>query len=1036
LPGRAEETTQVESGQEGSGPEAGGEARAVPLPQPGTLLAGRYTVLGELGQGGMGLVLSVYDGRLDRRVALKLLLHEDHEPAQQARLLREAQAMARLSHPHVVAVYDAGTLEDGRVFIAMEYVEGRTLRAWLRERARPWRELLEVFLAAGRGLAAAHAAGIIHRDFKPDNVLVGNDGRVRVVDFGVARSEAVPAPALALPTDPWDSPLTLPGLMVGTPKYMAPELFRGEPADVRSDLFAFCVSLYEALYDQPAFDGATLQARTRAQLEGRVRPLPPQSQVPAWVSRAVLAGLRVEPLRRPASMNSLLARLQSGPRERLQTRLLTVALVAVPTLLAVLGSGLWLDARRNRCAHLERRLEGVWDEPLKGQLRQALLGTGLPYAAATVLGVETALDTYTRQWVRLRTEACEAGWEQPGALQELAARQVACLERRRGTVRALTELLARAPDAQVLERAVPAVQALPPLESCLESQTPAEDAPPKPSEVSAREEALHARLDGLSVLFHTGKYAEGAALGETLLQEAEQVGSQALRARIHFELGRLRAEAGDLTGAEPLLRKAITLASAGREDALAAEVWSSLVLFTGDKQAQYDKALEMWLPLEAAVERTGDDGLRALALNNLGVVFWSMGRYEEARDRFERSLALREKVLPPDHTDMADSLGNLGVVLWEMGHYPEAWVLQERVLAIRQKVLGPEHPAVAETLSNLGTVASRQGRYEEARALHERALAIREKALGPEHIHLTYTLGNLAVLLVDMGQYEESRAMQERVLAIRQKLLGPEHPDTCQSLLNLGAVLERAGRYEEARALLESVLPRVDKAVGPDHVMMAYTQNTLALVLQRLGQYAQARTWHERALATWEKALGPEHPDRGHALNSLGHLYLQTGRYAQAREQSARALASTEKALGPEHPTTAAVRVTLSRALIHLGEREEAGRQLERALAVQHKVLGSKHPKLAETLLGLAELRLAEGRPAEALPLLERALPLTRGFNSAQVQSTLARALWMAGGNPPRALELAQEARRFFQAHQQQWLLARLSTWMATHSIR
>jgi serine/threonine-protein kinase len=1006
------------------------------MPRPGTLLAGRYTVLEELGQGGMGLVLSVYDVRLDRRVALKLLLHDDHGPTLQARLLREAQAMARLSHPHVVAVYDAGTLEDGRLFIAMEYVEGRTLRAWYREQPRPWREILEAFLAAGRGLAAAHAAGLIHRDFKPDNVLVGRDGRVRVMDFGVARSEAVPTPSLSLPTETWDSPLTLPGLTVGTPRYMAPELLRGEPAGVRSDLFAFCVALYEALYGQPAFAGTSQHQRTRAQLEGRVSPPPPQSQVPTWVTRAVLAGLRVDPLRRPASMDSLLARLQRAPQERLRTRLRTAALVAVPALLAVLGSALWLDSRLSRCAHLERRLEGVWDEPLRGQIRQALLGTRLPYAAATVLGVETALDEYTRRWVRLRTEACEAGWEQPGALQELAARQVTCLERRRGQVRALTELLARQPDAQVLERAVPAVQALPPLESCMETQAAAGGALQEAPETRARQEALQARVDRLTVLFDTGKYGDGVALGEELLQEEPQAGEEALWARAHFEVGRLRAEAGEHADAEPALRQAITLASAAREDELAAEAWSSLLMLVGEKQAHYDKALDLWLGVEAAVERAGDERLRALALNNLGVLFWSMGRYEEARERFERSLALREKVLPPDHTDVADSLGNLGVVLWEMGQYDEARKRQERVLAIRQKVLGPEHPAVAETLSNLGTVASKQGLYQESRTWHERALVLREKVLGPEHVHLTYTLGNLAVLMVDLGQYEQSIVLQERALAIRQKVLGHEHPDTYQSIINLGSVLDRAGRYEEARALLESVLPGVEKALGDGHVMLAYAQNNLGLVLQRLGKYEQARAWHERALSTFEKALGPEHTDRAHVLNSLGLLYLQTGQYAQAREWAGRALATVEKGLGPDHPMTAAVRATLGRVLVHLNEREKASRLLEHSLAVQEKVLGPQHPKLAETLLGLAELRLAQGRPAEALPLLKRALPLTRGLNSALVQSALARALWADGGSPPRALELAQKARRFFQSHQQHWLLARTSAWMDTHSIR
>jgi serine/threonine-protein kinase len=1033
-------TGQLEdSGQEplgSGGQEEEGEARTGPMPRPGTLLAGRYTVLEKLGQGGMGLVLSVYDGRLDRRVALKLLLHEDHERTQEARLLREAQAMARLSHPHVVAVYDAGTLEDGRVFIAMEYVEGRTLRAWCKEQPREWREVLKAFKAAGRGLAAAHAAGLIHRDFKPDNVLVGSDGRVRVMDFGVARSEAVPSPSSALPTEAWDSPLTQPGLVVGTPRYMAPELVHGQPADVRSDLFAFCVALYEALYGQPAFAGATRQQRTRAQLEGRVSPPPAHCQVPTWVSRAVLAGLQADPLKRPASMNELLALLRGASQERFRARLRMGALVVLPTLLALLGSGLWLDSRRARCAHLEGRLEGIWDESLKGQVRQALLGTGLSYATPTVLGVEAALDAYAQRWVRLRTEACEASWEQPGALQELAARQVVCLERRRGRLRALTELLSQGPDAKVLERAVPAVQALPPLESCMETQTPVDGTLARDSAVRAREETLNAQVDRLGVLFDTGKYSEGAALGEKLLREARPVDPEALWARAHFAVGRLRAEAGDAAGAEPLLRQAILLASGAREDALAAEIWSSLLLLTGDTLAQYDKALELWLPLEAAVKRAGDEGLRGLALNNLGVVLWSMGRYEEARERIEQSLALREKVLPPDHTDVADSLGNLGVVLWEMGRYEEARVKQERVLAIREKVLGPEHPSVAETLGNLGTVASKQGRYEDARALLERALAIREKALGPEHLYLTYTLGNLSTLMMDMGQYEQALALQERALAIRQKVLEPGHPDTCNSLFNIGAMLERAGRYEEARARLEALLPLVEKALGRDHVMMAYTQNTLGLVLQRLGQYAQARTWHERALATWEKVLGPDHPDRVQALNALGQLYLLTGQYAQAHEQAKRALASVEKVLGPDHPTTSAARVTLGRVLVHLDEWEEASRQLEHALTRQEKVLGPKHPRLADTLLGLAELRLAQHRPAEALPLLERALPLSRGVISAQVQFTLARALWASGGGRPRALELASKARRFFQSHQQRWLLVRASAWMATHSIR
>jgi len=186
---------------------------------PGRTLAGRYTLLGTLGQGGMGLVLAAYDARLDRRVALKLLRSRRgsrSEKTEEARLLREAQAMARLNHPNVVAVYDAGTLENGSVFIAMEYVQGQTLSRWRQQQERSWREVLGVYLAAGQGLPAAHAAGLVHRDFKPDNVLVGEDGRVKVTDFGLARgepTEPLPTPSgmKALSAADWDTPLTLPG---------------------------------------------------------------------------------------------------------------------------------------------------------------------------------------------------------------------------------------------------------------------------------------------------------------------------------------------------------------------------------------------------------------------------------------------------------------------------------------------------------------------------------------------------------------------------------------------------------------------------------------------------------------------------------------------------------------------------------------------------------------------------------------------------------------------------------------------------------
>jgi serine/threonine-protein kinase len=278
-----------------------------------------------LGRGGMGEVYAVYDSKLDRKTALKVLrsTSEDFE----MRLQREAQAMARLSHPNVVAVFDTGSV-DGQLFLAMEFVEGGTLRAWQRAEPRPWRAILRMYMDAGRGLAAAHAAGLVHRDFKGDNVLVSETGVAKVTDFGLARAvnisetndppeapseesgvsaaytSSLPlpgldsAPSVSLPTMPEEasysssltSEVTETGDLLGTPGYMAPEQYLSEEIDERTDQFAFCVALYEALYGQKPFPTGMTES-VQAMLADHVKPAPKGSKVPAHVHRALLRGL-------------------------------------------------------------------------------------------------------------------------------------------------------------------------------------------------------------------------------------------------------------------------------------------------------------------------------------------------------------------------------------------------------------------------------------------------------------------------------------------------------------------------------------------------------------------------------------------------------------------------------------------------------------------------------------------------------------------------------------------------------------------------
>ncbi|MBN1208161.1 MAG: serine/threonine protein kinase [Myxococcaceae bacterium] len=991
---------------------------------PGHTLAGRYTVLDKLGQGGMGVVLAAYDSRLDRRVALKLLrpsLKVEGEEGEEARLVREAQAMARLSHPNVVAVYDAGTLEDGSLFIAMEHIQGQTLRRWNKREPRSWRQVLEAYVAAGRGLAAAHAAGLIHRDFKADNVLLGQDGRVRVTDFGLARAQGamdsqgkapaavqqepipLPEPSAAMdlmvtarPSGSWSSVLTLPGMFMGTPAYMAPELFRGLSADVRTDLFAFCASLYEALFGQLPFRGSSPTELTRAQLEGKAVSPPDSADVPAWVTRTVLWGLNPDPDKRPASMEPLLAALSDDPEVKRRALLRRGGVALAMAGLAGLALWGWVrqEAPAAGCSQVQRQLDGVWDSQVRARVEQALLGTELSYARDTFTRVAAVLDGYAGAWVRQRTEVCELVRQQSVQPQGLAVRREYCLERRRSQLRALTELLARAPDRELLPRAVQVAQSLPPLEYCADAKAlTAAVPPPEEPALRARAEELQQQLDTLEALLDTGKYKEGLLRADELLKQAEQVGHAPLHARALFLGALARDGAGDYKGAGEMARRAVSMAARGKELTVAARASGLLYFLAGYREARPQDAALLELGMELAVELADDDLIRANASNSQGIVLSELGHYEEARQKYERALALREKVL------------------------------------------GLEHPLVTPSLNNLATILGEMGRYEEALRMHERALAIREKALGPQHPELASVLGNLGNMLSVLGRYEEARQSYERALAIREQALGAEHPLVANTLTNLGDTLRILGRYEEAVKRLEQALALQEKTLGLDHPRLAGTHFFLGIALEDLGQYAQARRRYARSLVIEEKALGQEHANLADSLSGLGRVAEASGQYEEARKKYERSLALRQKALGPEHPIVASSLNELGAALTALGRHEEARRLIERALASQEKALGPANPELADALLNLGNLLLARGKPAEAIPPLERALAIGQPRLRARLQFLLARALWDSEQDRPRALRLAAEARERWQRlnHPR---LAEASRWLAAHASR
>jgi hypothetical protein len=327
-------------------PTGGGPTSSDPELLAAGTRVGRFTVLDLLGVGAMGVVLAAYDPRLDRRVALKLVRPNQgpHDGESEARLQREARAMARLDHPNILAVYEVGT-HQRRVYLAMEHVEGTDLR---REIARlraagevPWWTIVDLYLAAGRGLAAAHAAGLVHRDFKPDNVLVGSDGRVLVCDFGLAtgsRSRASEAGDNPGGTR-IDERITQGDVVLGTPAYMPPEQHSGETVDPRADQFAFCVSLWEALMGELPFAGRRREEYLVAVARGDLRA-PTGCQVPDWVIRALARGLRADPEERYPDMDELLAELHHPP--------FRLAAIAAPGVVILIAS---LIARLGEMTH-------------------------------------------------------------------------------------------------------------------------------------------------------------------------------------------------------------------------------------------------------------------------------------------------------------------------------------------------------------------------------------------------------------------------------------------------------------------------------------------------------------------------------------------------------------------------------------------------------------------------------------------------------------------------------------------------------------
>jgi eukaryotic-like serine/threonine-protein kinase len=788
---------------------------------------GRYIILRTLGEGGMGIVYCAYDPELDRQVAIKLLRPSGHaSPEKQLRLMREAQALARISHPNVIAVYDVGT-HDENVFVAMELVESGTLTDWLEEKKRTPREILAKFIDAGKGLGAAHAAGMIHRDFKPENVLVGKDGRCRVTDFGLARmatsgssDENQPIGEMdTRPTEtnkPINQRLTRAGAVVGTPLFMSWEQYQGRAADQRSDQYNFCASLYWAIFGAPppgpytSGDSRDSTAEGMANPTGgaaftpqRLRDLPKEPRLPAPVRRAMLRGLSLKPEDRFPAMEDLLRELGRDPRAAQRRLALAVAGVLV---VALAASTYWpiLQQHRQLCRGAERKLEGVWTPLVRAQIETAFKATGAPYAEDATKRASDALDQYTGAWVAMHQEACEATRIRGEQSDAVLALRMICLDRRLQQVAALTKLFASA-DLKIVEKSVDAAAALSPVANCadieaLTSPVPRPDDPAAQAVISNLERSA----SEASALVAAGQNKKALEMLKRLLEDPGLLKHPwaPLSAELLDLEGWSLFRTGDAAGAEKSLRKALIQAELGRLESERPRILSRLAWVIGYGFNRFDEAIYLSQVGEAVASRTNDANAKVELLTRLGNLYLSKGENEQGRTTLERAAVLCDHSLGRDNPAMGIVLPALSEAYGRTGDSQRAVELLHTALDIGERTRGKSHPNVALIHRTLAFVLLQMGQYERAHEQIQEAIKIWTKVSGSESPDVGDALDILASILHMDGLDAESLVEAEKAVGVKTRVWGADNLNVSFSMINVGQALLGLKKYPEALAKL------------------------------------------------------------------------------------------------------------------------------------------------------------------------------------------------------------------------------------------
>ncbi len=895
---------------------------------------GRYVVLETLGEGGMGTVYAAYDPELDRKLAIKILKAGRNKPQARERLRREAQALARLSHANVVAVHDVGSHGD-QVFVAMEFIAGRTLGRLLEAEALEPAAIIRLFRGAGEGLAAAHRAGLVHRDFKPDNVMVDGEGRARVVDFGLAHAaqEAARSPAVdaSLSTSALER-LTVTGALMGTPAYMAPEQFRGTETDARTDIFAFCVALYEALYGERPFAGETIATLAVSIFDGHIRESPRSTKVSSGLRRVLLRGLATDPGERYASMEELLAEVDRAlaasrrRRRRLAAAGLALAGGAAAAVFALKDPA--ATCRRGSAAVLS-----VWDEDARRGGARAFSASELDYASDAWARAESGIDAWVDAWTRARDSACVDALVEQKHSSLLLDRRLACFDRQLSALAGVVELAGEG-RSSVVARIGDVVVGLPPATECSPDELLEDrDHPDPPPDEQAGEVAeLQRRLIAADTRVQATYADEDLARVDALLEQARALEYRPLVAEAahraaanHYRLGRFDA-------AEERYLEALHAAESSGDVRRLASILPSWAELLVRHHSAFREGEHVCSRTDALLERIGgSEPIRFTLLTARALVATERDTQRAIRE-LQAALELGERIFGPEDPRLANIHNNLSALLipYELD---VASAHVERAREIWERALGAGHPKLAYAYRNLGRVEREREDYAAAVPYLREALA-RFEALDPEHPAIGAALHSLAQTLEYRGDPDAALVEYKRSLEHVERNLGPQHVSTLTARYTLGGAYRRVGQLDAALREVERAATSFRKRSGLDNPMTVIMYVQWLRILTERGELAAARELRDELepLLTSSSLEAVDILAVASLALVLAELAVAEGRPEAAQELVERALELSDDS--PHDYGRADARFTLARVLVARGgDRARAREQAAAARA-------------------------------------------------------------------------------------------------------